>query len=97
MGLEDKTPGSRRTAGAKGNRPTVEQPVEDTRYPDIPAQVGPVRFGRFCGWVTVRCPYEYSQLVQNAGGMWDPAARRWCVHPRRMDQVLRELLRLSHP
>jgi len=29
-----------------GNLPTAKQLPEDTRYPDIPEQVGPVRFGR---------------------------------------------------
>jgi hypothetical protein len=83
--------------GTEGiDRPTTKQPAEKTGHLDIPAQVGPVRFGRFCGWVTVRCPFEYAQLIQAAGGMWDPGARQWCVHPGRIGQVLRELLRLRH-
>ena len=54
------------------------------------------RFGRFGGWVSVRCPLEHAPLMIHAGGMWDPGERHWCVHPRRIDPVLRELLRLLY-
>ena len=97
MGLEDKTHGLGETSGTNGvDRPTTNQPAETTWFPDIPEQVGLVRLGQFCGWVTVRCPPEYAPLVAEAGGMWDPGARQWCVHPRRIGQVLQELLRLRH-
>ena len=78
------------------DRPTARRTAEDTRYPDIPEQVGLVRFGHFGGWITARCPPEYAPLMLKAGGMWDPGARQWCVDPRRIDQVLQELRRFRH-
>ena len=49
------------------------------------------------GWVTVRCPSDYEPLMRKAGGMWDPGARLWFLHPRRVGPVLRELQRTTDP
>jgi len=84
----------RATPWTKGiDGPTGKQPTEKIGHSGIPTRIGPARLGRFGGWVTVRCPPEFAPVISEAGGMWDPSARQWCVHPRRVNQVLRELLR----
>jgi len=70
-------------------------PAGRTEHPDLPAQIGPCQFGRFGGWVTVRCPREFAPLMRMAGGMWDPGARQWCIVPRRIGPVLQEVLRTT--
>ena len=59
---------------------------------EVPPSIGPVVFGTLgMAWVTVRCPREFNELVQRAGGVWDPGARFWLVERRRMRPVLRQL------
>ena len=65
--------------------------------PAIPACIGPCQFDRLGRWITVRCPREYSPLMQSAGGLWDPGAKRWCIEPRRIGPVLRALRRDTDP
>jgi hypothetical protein len=61
--------------------------------PEVPAQIGPVEFGAFGGWITVRCPKDLDPLMSQAGGLWDPASRRWLIVPRRIGPVIHELER----
>jgi hypothetical protein len=42
------------------------------------------------GWVMVRCPRDYDELMRRAGGVWEPGAR-WLVERRRIGPVIREL------
>ena len=64
---------------------------------DLPTSIGPVLFGLLSTWVSVRCPTEYGALMRRAGGLWDPACRRWLVHRRRIGPVIRELRRTTDP
>jgi len=86
----------RATPWTKGiDRPTGKQPAEKTGHSGIPTRIEPARLGRFGGWVTMRCPPEFASVIFEAGGMWDPGVRQWCAHPRRVNQVPRELLCLQ--
>jgi hypothetical protein len=38
---------------------------------DVPKNIGPVVFGVGVGWVMVRCPRQYDDLMRRAGGTWD--------------------------
>ena len=59
---------------------------------DVPPSIGPVVFGTLgVGWVMVRCPRQYDDLMRRAGGLWEPGARQWLVERRRIGPVLREL------
>ena len=43
---------------------------------DVPPSIGPVVFGTLgVGWVMVRCPRQYDELMRRAGGVWEPGAR----------------------
>jgi hypothetical protein len=64
---------------------------------DLPAQVGPVEFGWLGQWVTVHCPTEFSALMRQAGGVWDPGSRRWFIHQRRVALLIRKLKHLTDP
>ena len=65
---------------------------------DVPPNIGPVVFGTLgVGWVVVRCPRQYDELMQRAGGIWEPAARQWLVERRRIRPVIRELERTVDP
>jgi hypothetical protein len=65
---------------------------------DVPPSVGPVVFGTLgVGWVMVRCPSEYDELMRGAGGVWEPCARQWLVQRRRIGPVIRELERVVDP
>jgi len=55
---------------------------------ELPHYIGPCEFGRFGGWITVRCPCDLDPLMQLAGGLWDPAGGRWCITPRRIGAVI---------
>jgi len=58
----------------------------------VPPSIGPVVFGTLgVGWVMVRCPRQYDELMRRAGGVWEPAARQWLVERRRIGPVIREL------
>jgi hypothetical protein len=37
---------------------------------DVPPSIGPVVFGVGVGWVTIRCPRQYDELMRRAGGVW---------------------------
>jgi hypothetical protein len=65
---------------------------------DVPASIGPVVFGTLgVGWVMVRCPRQYDDLMRRAGGVWEPGARQWLVERRRIGPVIRELERTVDP
>ena len=49
------------------------------------------------GWVMVRCPQQYDELMRRAGGVWEPGARQWLVERRRIGPVIRELERIVDP
>ena len=63
-----------------------------------PSNVGPVLFGTLgVGWIMVRCPSQYDELMRRAGGVWEPGARQWLVQRRRIGPVIRELERIVDP
>jgi hypothetical protein len=65
---------------------------------EVPPSVGPVVFGTLgVGWVMVRCPRQYDDLMRRAGGVWEPGARQWLVERRRIGPVIRELERTVDP
>jgi hypothetical protein len=64
---------------------------------DVPKNIGPVVFGVGVGWVMVRCPRQYDDLMRRAGGTWDPGARQWLIEHRRIGPVIRELEREVDP
>jgi hypothetical protein len=68
-----------------------------SRVADIPESIGPVVFGVGVGWVTIRCPRQYDELMSRAGGTWDPGARHWLIERRRIGPVIRELERVVDP
>jgi len=41
---------------------------------EVPGSIGPVVFGVGVGWVMIRCPRQYDELMRRAGGTWDPGA-----------------------
>jgi hypothetical protein len=49
------------------------------------------------GWVMVRCPRQYHDLMRRAGGTWDPGARQWLIERRRIGPLIRELERTVDP
>jgi len=52
---------------------------------NVPPSIGPVVFGTLgVGWVMVRCPQQYDDLMRRAGGVWEPGARQWLVERRRI-------------
>jgi hypothetical protein len=57
-----------------------------------PPASGPVVFGTLgVGWVMVRCPQQYDELMCRAGAIWEPGARQWLIERRRIGPVIREL------
>jgi len=66
------------------------------QVPPIPDRTGPCRFGRLGDWITTECPRELDQM-RNAGGMWDPDARRSLLRRHRIGPVLRTLRRRTDP
>lgn len=65
---------------------------------EVPPSIGPVVFGTLgVGWVMVRCPRQYNEIIQRAGGVWEPGARQWLVERRRIGPVVRELERTVDP
>jgi hypothetical protein len=66
--------------------------------PPLPAQIGPCQLSPFGEkWIAVRCPGEFEPLMRRAGGLWDPAGRRWLIERRRIGPVLRALRRDTDP
>jgi len=63
------------------------------RILEIPKTIGPVQFGRLGSWITVRCPREYDAFMQNAGGQFLSASRRWLIEPQKIEPLIRELRR----
>jgi hypothetical protein len=63
----------------------------------MPTRIGPVEFSPFGGWVAVRCPAEFGEMMRRAGGLWEPGSRRWLVERRRIGPVVRALERAVDP
>ncbi len=85
------------------NRPLPDRRVSPTKsrrdqaLVDVPPSIGPIVFGTLgVGWVMVRCPREYDELLAGAGAVWEPGARQWLVE-RRIGPVIRELERTVDP
>jgi hypothetical protein len=68
-----------------------------SRLANLPADIGPVVFEHGVGWVMVRCPRQYDDLMRSADGTWDPGARQWLIERRRIGPVIRELERIVDP
>lgn len=64
---------------------------------DLPTRIGPAEFGRLGGWVTVRCPHEFDDIMQRAGGQWEPGSRQWLLEQRRIAPLIRNLQRTTDP
>jgi hypothetical protein len=64
---------------------------------DVPDSIGPVVFGVGVGWVTIRCPRQYEDLLRSAGATWDSGSRQWWIERRRIGPVIRELEREVDP
>lgn len=67
------------------------------RMADVPDNIGPVVFGVGVGWVMIRCPRQYDDLMRRAGATWDPGVRQWCIERRRIEPLIRELEREVDP
>jgi hypothetical protein len=65
--------------------------------PPIPQRIGPCLIGRLGAWITVQCPGEFDDLMQQAGAVWEPGERRWLVSLRRLGPVLRKLRQRTDP
>jgi hypothetical protein len=91
----------RRARKRNGDEPTPrigEGRLRDQALVDVPPSIGPVVFGTLgVGWVMVRCPHQYDELMRRAGGVWEPGARQWLVERRRIGPVIRELERTVDP
>jgi hypothetical protein len=59
--------------------------------------VGPCEFGQLGKLVAVRCPNDLDQIMQRAGGQWEPGSRRWLIEPRRIGPIIRTLRRRVDP
>jgi hypothetical protein len=74
------------------------RPLRGQAFVDVPPSIGPVVFGTLgVGWIMVRCPSQYDELMRRAGGVWEPAARQWLIQRRRIGPVIRELERTVDP
>jgi hypothetical protein len=67
------------------------------RLADVPENIGRVVFGVGVGWVMVRCPRQYDEIMRRAGGTWDAGARQWLIERRRIGPVIRELEHVVDP
>ena len=63
----------------------------------LPTHIGPCEFGQLGGLVAIRCPHDFDQLMQRAGGLWEPGSKRWLIERRRIGPVLRALRRNTDP
>jgi hypothetical protein len=63
----------------------------------IPARIGPAEFSTLGALIAVRCPHDLDQLMQRAGGLWEPGTRRWLIERRRMGPLIRNLRRTTDP
>ena len=76
----------------------ASDPRRNQPLADVPPSIGPVVFGTLGGgWVMVRCPSQYAELMRRAGGVWEPGAQQWLVERRRIRPVIRELERTVDP
>ena len=92
---EDREVTNRSPADRRGS---ASQSERDQPFVDVPPSIGPVVFGTLgVGWVMVRCPQQYDELMRRAGGVWEPGARQWLVERRRIGPVIRELERIVDP
>jgi hypothetical protein len=64
---------------------------------DLPARIGPVKFGNLGALVAIRCPTEFDDVMRRAGGEWEPGSRRWLVERWRINPVIRTLRRTTDP
>jgi hypothetical protein len=64
---------------------------------EVPENIGPVVFRVGVGWVMIRCPRHYDDLMRRAGATWDPGVRQWCIERRRIEPVIRGLEREVDP
>ena len=79
----------------RGSTPVAQR---DQALVDVPPSIGPVVFGTLgVGWVMVRCPQQYDDLMRRAGAVWEPGARQWLIERRRIGPVIRELERTVDP
>lgn len=79
-------------------RGSTPGPQRDQALLEVPPSIGPVVFGTLgVGWVMVRCPRQYDELIRRAGAVWEPGARQWLVQRRRIGPVLRALERTVDP
>jgi hypothetical protein len=79
-------------------RNLAARPQQDQALAHVPPSIGPVGFGTLgVGWVMVRCPRQYDELMRRTGGVWEPSARQWLVERRRIGPVVRELERTVDP
>jgi hypothetical protein len=52
-------------------RESASDPHCNQALVDVPPSIGPVVFGTLgVGWVMVRCPRQYDDLMRWAGGVW---------------------------
>lgn len=65
--------------------------------PTVPSRIGPCEFGRLGNWIAIRCPRDFDDLMRRAGGMWEPASRRWLIERRRVGTVIPALRRETDP
>jgi hypothetical protein len=63
---------------------------------DVPPSIGPVVFGTLgVGWVMVRCPQQYDELMRRGRlGAW---RAQWLIERRRIGPVIRKLERTVDP
>src|SRR3954466_7975084 len=86
-----------KTHGMASDEP-IGRSSRDKALAEVPPSIGPVVFGTLgVGWVMVRCPRQYDELMRRAGGVWEPGARQWLIERRRIGPVIRELERTVDP
>jgi hypothetical protein len=79
-------------------RESATRPQRDQAFIDVPPSIGPVVFGTLgVGWVMVRCPRQYDELMRRAGAVWESGTRQWLVERRRIGPVIHELERTVDP
>jgi hypothetical protein len=71
--------------------------MSKSRAVEVPESIGPVVFGVGVGWVMIRCPRQYEDLLRSVGATWDPGSRQWWIERRRIGPVIRELEREVDP
>jgi hypothetical protein len=74
--------------GRRHDRPRSQSSI-------LPPQIRPCEIRRLGAMVAVRCPHDLDQLMQRAGGMWEPGSSRWLIESRRIGPVIRSLRRTT--